>query len=360
MKMSFRNQKCVVSMIVSLFIVLIPHGISYAQDIDPPLSERTPQVVAAIVAKVSGVNNAGDVTATHLADIYELSLRNKGITGALNAGDFNGLSSLEGINLSHNELTHFEENTFAGLTSLQILTLGGNQLTGLHKSIFDDLGKLEILALDNNQLAPDALESRHFAALSEELESLVLTNNQLTELPDDVFDGLTELTTLYLEGNGLTTLKDSSDNVIFADSTKLTELFLDNNQLSSLPDDVFDGLTELRWLTLHENPFASLPDGVFEGLTKLGKLTLPDGMRLPISLEKIAPNHVRMVAPKGAPFDIEVPLMVTGGRLEGDPTSFTIPKGSVESDPIRVHRPTHSFRCCYCGHWHLAVPTLVP
>ena len=345
MKMSFRNQKCVVSMIVSLFIVLIPHGISYAQDpaIDPPLADRTPQVVAAIVAKVSGVNNADDVTATHLAAIDDLFLRNKGITGALNAGDFNGLSSLQGINLALNGLTHFEENTFAELTSLQRLTLTDNQLTGLPKSIFDDLGKLEILALDNNQLAPDALESRHFAALSEELEALLLTNNQLTELPDDVFDGLTALGQLYLDGNGLTTLKDSSDNVIFADSIKLTELLLDNNLLSSLPDGVFDGLTELRLLTLHENPFASLPDDVFEGLTKLGKLTLPDGMRLPISLEKIAPNHVRMVAPKGAPFDIEVSLMVTGGRLEGDPTSFTIPKGSVESDPIRVHRPTHSF-----------------
>ena len=122
MKMSFRNQKCVVSMIVSLFIVLIPHGISYAQDpaIDPPLADRTPQVVAAIVAKVSGVNNADDVTATHLANIEgEFFLRNKGITGVLNAGDFNGLSSLEAINLSKNSLTHFEENTFAGLTSLQ-------------------------------------------------------------------------------------------------------------------------------------------------------------------------------------------------------------------------------------------------
>ena len=100
---------------------------------------------------------------------------------------------------------------------------------------------------------------------------LLLTNNQLTEIPDDVFDGLTALGQLYLDGNGLTTLKDSSDNVIFADSIKLTELFLDNNQLSSLPDDVFDGLTKLNWLTLHKNPFATLPDGVFRRANKTGK-----------------------------------------------------------------------------------------
>ena len=345
MKMSFRNPKYVVSMIVSLFIVLIPHGISYAQDpaINPPLANRTQQVREAIVAAVSGVDNANDVTAEHLTEIFEFYLVNKGITGALKAGDFNGLSRLEYIDLRNNALTHFVDDTFAGLTSLKVLTLIDNQLTGLHKSIFDDLGEVEVLELDNNQLAPDALESRHFAALSEELETLTLTNNQLTALPDDVFGGLTALGQLYLNGNGLTTLKDSSGNVIYKDSTGLTELFLDNNQLSNLPDDVFDGLTRLEWLTLHENPFTRLPDGVFEGLTELRELTLPDGMRLPISLEKIAPNHVRMVARTGAPFDIEVPLMVTGGRLQGDPTSFTIPKGSVESDPIRVHRPTHSF-----------------
>ena len=107
MKMSFRNQKCVVSMIVSLFIVLIPHGISYAQDpaIDPPLSERTPQIVDAIVAAVSGVDNADDVTATHLANIEgEFFLSRNSIYGALNAGDFNGLSSLEEINLVVHQL----------------------------------------------------------------------------------------------------------------------------------------------------------------------------------------------------------------------------------------------------------------
>ena len=346
MKMSFRNQKCVVSMIVSLFIVLIPHGISYAQDpaIDPPLSERTPQIVDAIVAAVSGVDNADDVTATHLANIEgEFFLSRNSIYVALNAGDFNGLSSLEEINLDFNGLTHFEENTFAGLTSLEVLSLNRNSLTGLHKSIFDDLGKLKTLVLDGNLLGLGLLESRHFAALSE-LEDLLLAYNQLTELPDDVFDGLTELIELTLDFNRLTTLKDSSDNVIFADSTKLEYIDLNNNELSSLPDDVFDGLTELRSITLHGNPFDTLPDGVFEGKTKLLRLTLPDGMRLPISLEKVGTNQVKVVARTGAPFDIEVPLTVTVGRLQDDTTSVRISKGSVESDPIHVHRPTHSFR----------------
>ncbi len=286
MKMLFRNQKYVAFMIVSLFIVLIPHGISYAQDpaIDPPLSERTQQVREAIVKAVPGVDDADDVTQPQLSAIRQLDLANKEIT-ALKTGDFYGLSSVSGINLTNNALTEFEEDTFAGLPALKRLHFSQNPLTELDNSIFWALEGLEFLALFRTQLESDALERGHFADL-ENLRYLGIGSTQLTELPPGVFEGL----------------------------PKLWSLFLDNN------------------------PLTSLPDGVFEGLIRLTALGLPEGMPLPISLEKVGTNQVKAVAPKGAPFKIEVPLMVTGGSLEGGATSLTIPTGRVESQTLRVHR----------------------
>ena len=58
-----------------------------------------------------------------------------------------------------------------------------------------------------------------------------LSNNGLSELPDDIFDGLAGLETLDLSNNGL----------------------------SELPDDIFDGLSDLRYLDLSHNNLSALP-----------------------------------------------------------------------------------------------------
>ena len=86
------------------------------------------------------------------------------------------------------------------------------------------------------------------------------------------------------------------------------------------------------------NSFTTLPDGVFEGLTALTELTLPTGTTLPISLEKVADGQFKAVAAAGAPFEIDVPVWVTGGTINGGATSLTIPIGTLESGTLTVTR----------------------
>ena len=45
-----------------------------------------------------------------------------------------------------------------------------------------------------------------------------------------------------------------------------------------------------------------------------------------------------MVVPHGAPFDMDLPLHVVNGSINGDATTITIPRGSVESAPFTVTR----------------------
>ena len=51
--------------------------------------------------------------------------------------------------------------------------------------------------------------------------------------------------------------------------TNLRELNFPGNELTSLPDDLFDGLTSPRQLWINNNELASLPEGIFDGLANL-------------------------------------------------------------------------------------------
>ena len=163
---------------------------------------RTDAVRDALMALVPGASGCADVTAAHLAAITGLlDLSGQNIT-ALAAGDFAGLTALDGFcYLFDNDLTTLPDDVFDGLTALMELELFNNDLTALPDDVFDGLTALMELYLNNSELT--TLPGEVFDGLTA-LEILLLDNNDLTMLPARVFDGLTSLETLSLSNNELT------------------------------------------------------------------------------------------------------------------------------------------------------------
>ena len=133
------------------------------------------------------------------------------------------------------------------------------------KSACADITTTDLARITTLSVAGDptrtSLKSGDFAGLTN-LTTLGLLFNGLSSLPARVFDPLTKLTTLMLTGNRLSTLPVG----VFDNLTELTTLFLDNNGLSRLPAGVFDNLTRLTVLNLGNNRLVSLPAGVFDNL----------------------------------------------------------------------------------------------
>ena len=120
------NNKKFELVLVTLLMIISIQIVTYAQEDDIlAVSDRTSQVSEAIVAAVTGVTDAANVTNTHLAAITILNLRNKSIT-ALNSGDFSGMTGLTNLNLYGNQLSSLPDGIFKGLTALTTLRLGDN------------------------------------------------------------------------------------------------------------------------------------------------------------------------------------------------------------------------------------------
>ena len=123
-------------------------------DLAGGICDRTPQVRNAIVAAVSDVSTCAEVTETHLATgVTSLFLNGQSIT-ALQAGDFEGLTSLMELRLYDNQLSTLPADLFDDLSALTTLYLNGNQLTTLPDGLFDGLSALTTLYLYGNSVDP--------------------------------------------------------------------------------------------------------------------------------------------------------------------------------------------------------------
>ena len=183
---------------------------------------RTEQVHDAIVAATAATTCA-NVTATHLARLGILNLRNQSIS-RLQSGDFAGLTELNQLTLRNNALRGLPAGLFSGLTKLEDLNLSDNALSSLPANIFAGLTALERLTLQNNALTLSGLPAGLFRGLTA-LDDLNLSYNALSSLPAGIFDGLTALDTLCLNNNALSSLRAN----VFQDLTTLTTLTLQKN-----------------------------------------------------------------------------------------------------------------------------------
>lgn len=179
----------------------------------------------------------------------------------LRAGHLVGISHLS---LSEN-LTSFPTEILSLVDTLEILDLSNNQLTSLPDEI-KQFKKLKIIFASNNlfETLPESLgqcenlEMVGFKAnkikqvpagsLPGKLRWLILTDNQLTSLPDALGER-PSLQKLALAGNQLRQLP--------ANLTQLTNLELvriSANQLTECPDQLL-ALPKLAWLAFSGNPF---------------------------------------------------------------------------------------------------------
>lgn len=177
---------------------------------------------------------------------------------------FRSLYNLFVLDLSLNKLRGVNKKLFSGLDRLEILKINNNLISNLTADAFHNVSQLIELHLEGNRISelPDDV----FFVLTE-LKVLNLRGNLLTTFSDRVFGfNTSHLKELNLKGNKLKELHP------LGSLSSISDLILSSNQLSRLPEDVFWNLTALEYLDLSENQLASLPGTIFNGL--LGMKTI--------------------------------------------------------------------------------------
>ncbi len=236
MKLLLKNKKYILSIFLTILMVFCTLISGYA-DITP-VQDRTPQIRDAIVAAVPGVNSANDVTAAHLAAIATLEASKKSIT-ALKVGDFDGLTALTTLDLSHNAITNMLG--FENLTALTALEMSHNSISDI--SVLENLPKLRWLYLSHNSISNISPLTNLTA-----LKNLGLGGNSISDI--SALEKLTALRMLWLSRNAI------EDISVFEKLTGLKNLWLDGNSISDV--SVLEGLTSLLSLNLSGNPISDL------------------------------------------------------------------------------------------------------
>ena len=173
------------------------------------------------------------------------------------------LAGIQRLDLSCG-LDEFPSEIFDLADSLKILNLSGNALSSLPDEL-PRLHKLEVIFCSDNQFThvPEVLgrcaqlqiigfkanqiQYLPAAALPPALRWLILTGNQLNQLPDEL-GHCSQLEKLMLAGNQLSALPES-----LAQLQQLALLRISANQFTALPDWLFQ-LPRLAWLAYAGNP----------------------------------------------------------------------------------------------------------
>ena len=314
----------------------------------PGICDRTPAVMAAIVAGMIGVGDCSEVSETRLrtwAGSHRfgsgvtpgLHLQGRGLS-ALQAGDFRDLHALRALDLNRNFLETVPDRLFEDLRTVEEVYLSGNLLNELPDGTFDgQTAYLSVLDLSANGL--ETLREGVLRNLAG-LVSLSLAGNGLVHLPAGLFDDLVELEELDLSANSMGELPDG----VFDGNLELRDLDLSINEISELPEGVFADLGNLAELDLSGNEFKDLPVGVFEGLSGLTDFDAGDNPGAPFTftaeLERRGDDTVVVRLAEGAtPFGMTIELSALKGELSAE--TVTVASGSAYSDVVEVRPHGH-------------------
>ncbi|CAH0391953.1 unnamed protein product [Bemisia tabaci] len=164
-----------------------------------------------------------------------------------------GLDSLQSLSISHNRIYKIDDG-WEGTQTLINLNLSFNEITAIENDTFKDLGKLNQLNLNNNHITLIAEAAFNHTPV---LETLELNNNFISWTIEDsisFFSSLKRLIKLSLVHNLVTSINKNA----FIGLESLVELDLGNNKLISIDENAFSSSPNLK--RLHINSTSLLCD----------------------------------------------------------------------------------------------------
>ncbi|KAI4880363.1 hypothetical protein NFI96_013980 [Prochilodus magdalenae] len=171
----------------------------------------------------------------------------------------------EELFLNENFVLTLQNDSLARYPSLRLFSCASNGLKAVEEKAFSNSPLIESLNLANNELHNGHKQFGQSLRSLTRLRTLDLCSNGLTEdMVSDLLQNLTSLEVLYLSGNIMLRLDEST----FRDLHQLKELNLERNLLFEI-DGAFDHLKKLQRLNL---AFNSLPCLVKFEMTHLAVL----------------------------------------------------------------------------------------
>jgi protein toll len=146
------------------------------------------------------------------------------------------------------------------------------------------INSITSLAFSHSEMGNIVLTANYFHSLGE-LTTLYLNNNGIIELEEDVFVNTQNLTNLSLQNNNMKLKRN-----MFRHIPLLTFLDVSDCNLKSLPDNIFQPLNKLQVLDLSGNQLTTLKEFTFAGLFNLHNLVLSIN-----KIEKISINAFKML-----------------------------------------------------------------
>ncbi|KAJ8683374.1 hypothetical protein QAD02_019166 [Eretmocerus hayati] len=159
-----------------------------------------------------------------------------------------------------------------GLSELKELDLGDNSIWSLPGEFLCPAPGLTMLNLTGNRLQDmSSLGLADWASsCAQNLDTLDLSDNDLSALPDNGLAGLRNLAVLRLQDNSIAAVGDHA----LGGLAQLRHLNLSSNRLVALPPELFVKTTQLRELVLSNNSLAVLAPGLLDNLGELLVLDL--------------------------------------------------------------------------------------
>ncbi|EFN80713.1 Protein toll [Harpegnathos saltator] len=159
-----------------------------------------------------------------------------------------------------------DRDALRGLTSLRHLDLADNNLLTLPPELLCPVQSLASLNLTRNKLQD--IDWIEFCTAG--LETLDMSNNDLSSLPDRALSGLRALSVLKIQENAIAAV---GDHALFG-LASLQVLNMSSNRLVALPPEVFSRTKELRELILSNNSISVLAPGLLDSLEELQLLDM--------------------------------------------------------------------------------------